>query len=128
LDDPDSEVAKLNASGRTEALHPEYGLADKVRYIGLPKRFVAGAVVYGDSDRCGEGAEVTLTGDRVRRAVQADNYGDFEFEGLPADASLTVTVSADGYENRELMAKTSTDVYLGDIVLAPLAAPSEGVR
>src|SRR5512136_2224779 len=37
LDDPNSEVAKLVASGKTEALHPEYGLKEKVRYIGLPK-------------------------------------------------------------------------------------------
>ncbi len=62
LDDPRSEVAKLVSSGRTEALHPEYGLGDKVTYIGLPKRFVAGTVVFGDTDGCGEGAEVTLRG------------------------------------------------------------------
>jgi Fe-S-cluster-containing dehydrogenase component len=128
LDDPDSEVARLVASGHTEALHPEYNLGDRVRYIGLPKRFVAGVVVYGDTDRCGEGAEVTLEGDGVRRAVQADNYGDFEFEDLPADATFTVTVTAPGYKSQELVAKTSTDIYLREIILAPVAALSRGVR
>ena len=78
LHDPDSEVAKLVASGRTEALHPGYDLGDKVRYIGLPKRFIAGAVVYGDTDRCGEGAEVTLRkrtpGHRRRRRCEASRW------------------------------------------------------
>ena len=62
LDDPASEVARLVASGETEALQPEYDMAEKVTYIGLPKRFVAGTVVFADNDACGEGAEVTLQG------------------------------------------------------------------
>ena len=122
LADPESEVAKLVASGRTEALHPEYGLGDKVTYIGLPKRFVAGAVVYGDSDRCGEGAEVTLEAPGVSLTVFADNYGDFEFEGLEPDETFTVTIEADGYESREFAVRTNIDVYLGEIVLGKKGA------
>ncbi len=140
LDDPHSEVAELVASGRTEALHPEYHMGDKVRYIGLPKRFIAGAVVYGDSDMCGEGAEAVLrgagaasggsgpaAGDRdagVTRVVRADNYGDFEFEGLPAGETFTMTITAPGYERRELTVRTHQDVYLGEIVLARGGAPA----
>ncbi len=128
LDDPASDVSKLVASGRTEELHPEYGLGAAVRYIGLPKRFIAGAVVFGDSDRCGEGAEVTLEGGDggrdagVKWTVLADNYGDFEFEGLASGEVYSVTIRAAGYETRELTARTGTDVYLGDIVLQPAAA------
>jgi Fe-S-cluster-containing dehydrogenase component len=122
LDDPESEVAQLVASGRTEALHPEYGLGDKVRYIGLPKRFIAGAVVYGDTDRCAEGAEVTLEGGGVTRVIRADNYGDFEFEGLARDQVYKVTIRAEGYDSREISATTNMDVYLGDIVLDALGA------
>ncbi|OFW57959.1 MAG: hypothetical protein A2133_07650 [Actinobacteria bacterium RBG_16_64_13] len=117
LDDPKSEVAKLVASGRTEALRPEYEMGDKVTYIGLPKRFVAGAVVFGDSDKCGEGAKVTLEGTGTPRTTVADNYGDFEFESLPAGGSYTVRVEAVGYDTRELAARTNQDVYLGDVVL-----------
>lgn len=117
LDDPQSEVAKLVASGKTEVPHPEYGLGEKVRYLGLPKRFIAGAVVLGDTDKCGEGAEVILEGDGGKRVAIADSYGDFEFEDLPADMSFTVMVEAAGYEGRAFTARTAQDVYLGDIVL-----------
>jgi Fe-S-cluster-containing dehydrogenase component len=59
-DDPDSAISRLLASQETEALRPEYGLGERVRYIGLPKRFVAGSVVWGDTDECAVGATVTL--------------------------------------------------------------------
>ena len=133
LDDPESDISKLIASGQTEELHPEYGLGSAVRYVGLPKRFVAGAVVFADTDACGEGAEVTLQDEAggsaggpalagpVERMVVADNYGDFEFEGLTADKVYRVTVRSAGYETRELTARTNVDLYLGDIVLQPAA-------
>jgi Fe-S-cluster-containing dehydrogenase component len=126
LDDPESVVARVVAAGHTEELHPEYRMGTAVRYIGLPRRFLAGAVVFGDSDRCGEAAEVTLegevNGEKTVRSARADNYGDFEFEGLDADEDYRVTVSAPGYHTRELTARTNLDLYLGDIVLLPAAA------
>jgi hypothetical protein len=118
LDEPESGVAKLVALGRTEVLNPEHGLECAVRYIGLPKRFVAGAVIFGDRGTGGEGAEVTMTGDEgVRLTTRVDSYGDFEFEGLEADWTFTLRVSAEGYRSTELTAQTHLDVYLGDIVL-----------
>jgi Fe-S-cluster-containing dehydrogenase component len=117
LDDPKSEVAELIASGRTEVLRPEYGLEDKVRYMGLPKRFIAGAVVFGDTDKCGQGAEVVLEGEGVRLVTNVDNYGDFEFEGLGSEQTYTVRIQADGYRARALTLRTDQDVYVGEIVL-----------
>jgi Fe-S-cluster-containing dehydrogenase component len=117
LDTPNSEVAKRMASGKVEVLHPEYGLKEKVVYIGSPKRFIAGAIVLGDTDECAEAAKVTLQGKGEKRVVKADNYGDFEFDGLSADKGYTVKVEQRGYKPYETEVKTKTDVYLGDILL-----------
>ncbi|MFC1901424.1 4Fe-4S dicluster domain-containing protein [Chloroflexota bacterium] len=118
LDDPNSEVAKLVASGKTEVLHPEYGLKENIAYIGLPKWFVAGAVAFGDTDACAEGATVTLSGNGETKTVKTDNYGDFEFEDLPKDTEYKVKIEAAGYKPVELTARTTTDVYFSEIILS----------
>lgn len=122
LSDPNSEISRLIASGKTEPLHPEYGLHEKVRYIGLPRRFIAGSVVFGDIDECAEGVRVTLQGEGEKKTVLTNNYGDFEFEGLPADKTYTVKIEAPGYMSQKYEVKTNIDVYLGDIVLKRLTA------
>jgi len=120
LDDANSEVAKKLALGKAEALHPEYAMKEKVAYIGIPKRFVAGAVVLGDTDECGEAAKVTLLGKGEKEVMTADNYGDFEFDGLNADKAYVVRVEKKGYQTYRTEVKTKTDVYLGDIRLAKI--------
>jgi Fe-S-cluster-containing dehydrogenase component len=117
LDDPNSEVSKAMASGKTEALHPEYGLEEKVRYISLPGKFVAGTVIYGDVDECAAGLTVTLSGNGETRTAQTNAFGDFEFEGLPDNINYMVKVEAPGYKAKSMRAKTQQDVYLGEIVL-----------
>ncbi|HLA82477.1 MAG TPA: 4Fe-4S dicluster domain-containing protein, partial [Thermoleophilia bacterium] len=67
LDDPDSAVSQ--AWKRAEAMHPEYGMGDKVRFIGVPQNFVAGAVVFGDKDECAKGVTITLQGDEQNATV-----------------------------------------------------------
>lgn len=118
LDDPKSEVAKLVASGKTEALHPEYNLKDKVTYIGLPKRFIAGSVVFGDTDECAENVRVTISASGDNKTVETDNFGDFEIDGLQADTRYSVQIKHSGYKSVKLEAFTKTDVYLGEIVLS----------
>ena len=118
LDDPDIEVAKRMGSGKTEKLHPEYGLKEKVSYIGLPGRFVAGAAVFGDTDKCAGEVKVTLVGDGEQKTTRTDNYGDFEFEGLAEDKEYSVRIEHSGYETRQFNARTKIDIYLGEIVLS----------
>jgi len=117
LDDHDSEISKRLATEEAEPLHPEYGMKEKVLYLNLPKRFIAGSVVFGDTDKCAENVTVTLIGEGEQKTTRTNNYGDFEFEGLPKDEDYTVQIKHRGYKPRELKARTKIDVYLGDIVL-----------
>jgi len=117
LEDPNSKVSQLIASNRVEVIHPEYGLKEKVVYIGLPKRFIAGAVVFGEKDECAENVDVTLTGEGVKKTIKTNNYGDFEFEGLESEKEYSVKVEYPGYAPKEFSVKTQIDVYLGDIIL-----------
>lgn len=117
LDDPSSEVAKLMATGTTKPLHPEYGLKENVTYIGIPGKFIAGTVAYGDTDECAGGVTVTLSGNGTAKEIKTDGFGDFEFESLPENAGYTVKITATNYKGKELKVKTRTDVYLDVIKL-----------
>ena len=116
LDDPSSKIAALVASG-TEVLHPEYAMDDKVTYRHLPKKFVAGTVVYGDVDEVATGIDVVLSGDAGSQTMKTNGFGDFEFEDLADAASYTVKIEVPGYTPATLTTKTSRDIYLGEIVL-----------
>ncbi len=126
LNDPNSEIANVVASGKIEVLHPEYALEPKVKYIGLPKRFIAGEVVFRDKqDESAEGVKVTLKGAGMEKTTATDNYGDFEFEGLEADKEYTVAVEQKGYTTKKLKTKTKIDIYLGEIVLSKAVAAAK---
>ena len=117
LDDARSEIAKIMASGKTEIMHPEYGMKEKVQYISLPKKFVAGTIIYGDIDECANGLRVLLIGDKESRETKTNGFGDFEFEGLADNIEYTVKIEAPGYKSKSLKARTQKDNYVGEIVL-----------
>jgi len=117
MDDPKSEISKLFASGKVEAIHPEYALKEKVGYIGLPKRFIAGTVVFGEKDECAGNVSVTLAGHGHKQTVATNNFGDFEFEGLEADREFSVKIEHPGYTPRVFSVQTKRDIYLGEIML-----------
>jgi Fe-S-cluster-containing dehydrogenase component len=125
LDDPDSEVARLAASGKTEVLHPEYGMKERVTYIGIPRRFITGSVVFGDTDECAEGVMITLTGGNDIKTIKTNNYGDFEFEGLPENKDFTVEIAHPGYKSQDFKVTTSEDISLGDIILGKIPGEPE---
>ena len=52
-------------------------MKEKVRYIALAKKFIAGTVIMGDVDEVAIGATVTLTGNGER-----PDYQDQRFRGL----------------------------------------------
>lgn len=117
LNDPNSEVSKLVAEKKPYVVHPEYGLEEKVLYLNVPKKFVAGTVVFKDTDQCAKGAKVTLKGDGVSSEVIADEFGDFWFEGLDARMNFVVEVEADGYKKISKNVSTLTDVNTGELFL-----------
>jgi Fe-S-cluster-containing dehydrogenase component len=122
INDPDSAISKVIASskGKLEVLHPEYELKPNVQYIGLPKRFIAGEVIFKDKKgECAEGVTVTLKGKgKEDKVIKTDNYGDFEFEGLESDQEYTVLLEHKGYTAKKIKARTRIDTYLGEIVLS----------
>ncbi len=120
LDDSGSEIAKRVGEGRSEALHPEYKTRSLVQYIGLPKCFVAGEVVFKDNPgECAQGVTVSLSGAGVNRETKTDHYGDFEFEDLEKNQQYEISIAADGYVARQVAFTTRKDVNLGEIVLEP---------
>lgn len=117
LDDPGSEISEIVRSGQCEALG-NYRLGEKVCYVGLPKEFIAGAVVFGDKDECAKGVDVLLESDgNTIAATKTDGFGDFEFEGLTVPGQYEVRIVAAGYDPKGIDVKLYKSVNLGDIVL-----------
>jgi Fe-S-cluster-containing dehydrogenase component len=117
LDDPDSQVSQRLAADGGEVLHPEYGLKGSVWYLHLPKRFIAGSLVFADSDRCARDVTITLSAGGVERRATSNGFGDFEFEGLDKDTEYTLLFSHPGYRTAEMRVRPQVDTYLGDILL-----------
>ena len=115
LSDPDSDISKLYASGQYEPLNSEFGMGEKVMYRGVPKKFIAGTVVYGDINEVADGIKVTLTGPEWEKATVTNGFGDFEFEGLPENTDFTVKIQEPKYKGVSFDVKTSRDIYLGEI-------------
>ena len=118
LDDPGSNISKLYASGDYVPLESEYRQGEKVLYKGVPGKFVAGTVIYGDLEEVAVGVKVKLTGTDIEQTAVTNGFGDFEFEDLPDNTAFTVQIQAPDYKAVSLAAKTSRDVYLGDIILS----------
>ena len=118
LDDPNSEISQRLATEKAEPLRSEFGMKEKVLYLNMPKRFIAGSVVFGDTDKCAGNVTVSLIDEGEHKTTKTNNYGDFEFEGLTDNRDYTVQIKHRGYKLKELTVRTKIDIYLGDIVLS----------
>ncbi len=119
LDDPESDVSKLLKSAKAEVFHPEWKAKPRVYYIDLhkmTKHFVAGAVIYGDTDECAEGVAATLIANGKSVKTTTNNYGNLEFDGLDA-GKYSVKLECAGYDSKTIDVDLKTDSYLGDIIL-----------
>jgi len=105
---------------KSEVLHPEFKAKPRVHYIGLPGRFVAGAVYDPDEDKCLEGATAVLTDVKGGKkfTVKTDNFGDFWFENMEGDKTFSLKIEKEGYVSAEIKdICTEKDVNVGDIEL-----------
>lgn len=105
---------------KAEVLSPEYKAEPRVYYIGLPKRFVAGAVCDPEEDVCIEGATAILTDSKggKKYTIKTDTFGDFWFENMEADHTYSLKIEKDEYYPTEVKdIRTKNDINVGDIKL-----------
>jgi Fe-S-cluster-containing dehydrogenase component len=121
LSDPESEVSKKVASLEPYPLHPEYKLSERVLYLNVPKKFVAGTVVYRKTDQCAGKVSVTLKGDGAHKSCVTDGFGDFWFEDLNSNAEYTLEIAHDGFQRISRTVHTYSDVVLGEVLLEQIA-------
>jgi tetrathionate reductase subunit B len=115
-DEDDAKIRELIA--RAEPLKPGLDVKPRVYYIGLPKRFVAGAVFDPEAYERTEGAMVTLTDSASGTSVATttDSYGDFWFHQVEP-AVYTLLIEKGGYLPQKLgpVDATELDVNVGDV-------------
>lgn len=119
LDDPDSEVSQTLKETGAEVFHPERNTAPSVYYVDLHKvtrHFIAGTVVYGDTDECAEDVTATLSYNGKSATAKTNNYGDFEFDGLDI-GKYTVRLEVNGYAAKSIDVDLKATEYLGNIML-----------
>ena len=120
LDDPNSDIAKRASADDVEVLRPEFNTNPLVKYIGIPKRFIAGEVVLkGKEDECARGVKITLEGGGKKMKTVSNVYGDFEFEGLAKNTAYKVALEEKGYAVKTIEVTTQTDINLGEVILEP---------
>ena len=117
-DEDDPKIKELLA--KAEPLKPELSVKPRVFYIGLPKRFIAGAVYDKEADECTENVTVTAVNTETGETLtaQTDSYGDFWFKGL-AQGKYTLTFAKDGYLSQKAgpIDVTEKDINIGDVAL-----------
>jgi NAD-dependent dihydropyrimidine dehydrogenase PreA subunit len=120
----EGELASLIAAEGLEVLHPEFGTSPAVYYKNLyrfDKCFIAGslAVAAGGVLDCAGGVAVTLLkgAERVAATV-TDAFGDFKFDGLPADGgAYTVAIDRGNGEKKTLTVELAASTSMGTIII-----------
>lgn len=119
LDNPDSNVSTLINAGQTDVFHPEYETDPLVKYLDLKKvtlLFIAGAVVFEDTDECAENVIVTLIDNDGTHKMNTDNYGNFEFEELRV-GEYKLTFEYPGYLHKSMDLFIEQEIYIPEIMM-----------
>jgi Fe-S-cluster-containing dehydrogenase component len=118
-DEDDPKIKELVA--KAEPLKPALAqVKPRVYYIGLPKKFIAGAVFDQEADECAEGVTVTATNNSTgeKSVAASDSYGDFWLRDLK-DGVYTLLIEKPGYLTQKFgpVDITQKDVNVGDIAI-----------
>ena len=97
------------------------GTKPRVWYKNLyrwEKAFVGVSVVFGDTDRCGEGATVAVSYEgATAHAGKTDLFGEIKVDHLEPGRDYVVRIEADGYKPAELAVRVDDSVYAGVVAL-----------
>jgi Fe-S-cluster-containing dehydrogenase component len=118
IEDAESAVFKLSTENvvDTEVYKPDFCTNPMVKYLNIPKPFIAGEIVYRDDDSCAENIPVIL----IRQSTGAtfetrsDFMGDFKFKKLIDNEVYTLKIDLPDYKavEIELRANASKDIGL----------------
>ena len=119
-DEDDPKIKELIA--RAEPLKAGLDVKPRVYYIGLPKRFIAGALYDKEEDECAEGVKVTATcascdcGETFETVT--DSYGHFWLRNLK-ECEYLLTFEKEGYLTQKFgpVDVTEKDINIGDVAL-----------
>ena len=117
-DEDDPKIKELIA--KAEPLKPELATKPRVFYIGMPKKFIAGAMFDQEADECLEGVQRHRDQQRDRR--QADGRHRQLRRLLAADlknGSYTLLIEKPGYLAQKVgpVDVTKKDMNVGDIAM-----------
>ena len=107
---------------KAEPLNADADTKPRVHYLGLPKRFVAGAIYDPEEDECIQGATINLTNSETNESftTESDYFGNFWLRKLK-EGTYLLSITKDGYEPKEIGSiSTKKDVNVGDIELHPI--------
>ena len=114
-DEDDPKIKELIA--KAEPLKPELTVKPRVYFIGLPKRFIAGALYDKEADECSENVKVTATNVDTGETLttETDSYGDFWFRGLE-NGTYNLLFEKEGYLTQKFGPEdvTEKDINIGD--------------
>lgn len=120
-DEADNVFYEAENGGALEVYHPEYRAQPRVYWKGLPKPWIAGAVVDAVGDEVIAGAAVTSFDlfEDESVTVRSDAYGDFWIKGMEKDRKYRIEIRKEGYEDYLAVVTTDGDQDLGIVCLKP---------
>ncbi len=102
-----------------ETYRPEYMAEPRVAWRGLPKPWIAGAVIDAGADEVIAGASITATDlfEDASATVHTDAFGDFWLKDMKPDRKYRVEIRMDGYRDVQAIVTTDGDQDLGTVAL-----------